>query len=581
MNQIKIGQIGKGSFGKKILSKLNNMKNISIDWVCGSQDKWWKQEKVDWVIIASPNEFHYEQAKHFLENNTNVFCEKPGTLCSKSLKELIQISKDNGLYFYIDDVLIYEEPIPQNNFIYKKWGGLSANIIDRMAYHHFYLIFDSVKDLINTSPTSINVIENKINHKIFELYFNNYRYNFEYNFNWHKPKVHNLKPQYIGDALEKMLSHVLLGNVNFDLNLQRSLFATNVSEYVKKELYGKCAVVGAGIYGITAATKLRTKGFEVDLFEAEDDILKAASGINQYRIHRGYHYPRSLDTIKSCKDNEQSFIKYYNQSILDRNSKHYYSIATKDSLTTAEQYLTVLDKAGLEWKIADTLPNCDLTIETKETFYNPTKLKEICYNRIIGNGINLKVNTRVKENLTGYKYNIHATYSSLNSLTDKKQDYQFELCEKPLFKLPPQYKNKSLVIMDGPFMCFDPYEDTDYHLGGNVVHAIHVRNIGKKPEIPPSYKRYINKGIIKKPKYTNVDRFIESAKKFFPEIEQAKHLGSMFTIRTVLPYKEDTDERPTIVNKQDNNIVLFSGKIGNCVEASNRIEEIINNEVKK
>ena len=29
----------------------------------------------------------------------------------------------------------------------------------------------------------------------------------------------------------------------------------------------------------------------------EDDIMKAASGINQYRIHRGYHYPRSFETI--------------------------------------------------------------------------------------------------------------------------------------------------------------------------------------------------------------------------------------------------------------------------------------------
>ena len=570
---IKVGQIGEGSFGKKILSKLKSIDNVFVEWVCNSHNKWWKQEKVDWVIIATPNEFHYEQAKYFLENNINVFCEKPGTLCSKSLKELIQISKNNNLYFYIDDVLIYEESTPQSSFIYKKWGGLSVNIIDRMAYHHFYLIFDKLKD---TTPLKISIIKNKISHKIFELTFTDLKYKFEYDFNWHKPKIHNIKPQYNGDALEKMLTHVLYGIADFDLNLQRSLFATKISEYVKKELYGKCAVVGAGIYGITAATKLKTKGFEVDLFEAEDDILKAASGINQYRIHRGYHYPRSLDTIKSCKDNEQSFIKYYNQSILDRNSKHYYSIATEDSLTTAEQYLTVLDKAGLEWEITDTLPNCDLTIETKETFYNPDILKNICHNRIMGNGINLKTNTRIKEKLTGYKFNIHATYSALNNLTNKKQKYQFELCEKPLFQLPKRYKNKSLVIMDGPFMCFDPYADTDYHLGGNVVHAIHVRNIGEKPEIPPPYKRYINKGIIKKPKYTNVSRFIESAKKFFPDIEQAKHLGSMYTIRTVLPYKDKTDERPTIVDKQDNNIVLFSGKIGNCVEAANKIEEIIN-----
>ena len=135
--------------------------------------------------------------------------------------------------------------------------------------------------------------------------------------------------------------------------------------------------------------------------------------------------------------------------------------------------------------------------------------------------------------------------------------------------------------MDGPFMCFDPFANTEYHLGCNVVHAIHVRNIGEKPEIPPAYKKYLNKGIIKKPKYTNVNRFIESAKKYFPDIESAEHLGSMYTIRTVLPNKDNTDERPTIVSKQNNNFILFSGKIGNCVEAANKIEELINNESNK
>tara|TARA_R110001583_G_scaffold90811_1_gene232806 strand:+ start:4827 stop:6599 length:1773 start_codon:yes stop_codon:yes gene_type:complete len=570
----KVGQIGKGSFGKKILSKLNNISNISIEWVCGSQDKWWKQEKVDWVIVASPNEFHYEQVKYFLENNTNVFCEKPGTLCSNSLKELIKISKNNNLHFYIDDVLIYENILPQNDFVYKKWGGSSDNIIDRMAYHHFYLIYNKCKNY-KLSDFKINIIKNEKTHKSFELGVKHDTYKFEYDFGWHKPKTHNISPQYNEDALEKMLTHILLGKADFTLNTQRSLFATEISEYVKKELYGKCSVVGAGIYGITAAIKLKTKGFEVDLFEAEDDILKAASGINQYRIHRGYHYPRSLDTIKSCKDNEPSFIKYYNRSIIRKND-HYYSIAKEDSLVSPEQYLVTLDKMGLEWKITETTPNCDLTIQVNEKLYDPKVLKNICYNRIKGNGINLILNNRIKNQLTGYKYNIHSTYSSLNDLTQKKQDYQFELCEKPLFKLPKQYKNKSIVIMDGPFMCFDPYSDTEYHLGGNVVHAIHIRNIGEKPEIPSVYKKYLNKGIIKNPKYTNVDRFIESSKKFFPEIEQSKHLGSMYTIRTVLPNMDNTDERPTIVDKQGNNITLFSGKIGNCVEAANKIEEIIN-----
>ena len=570
---VKIGQIGNGRFGKKIISKIKNISEVNIEWISNSQDKWWEQKKVDWVIISSPNEYHYEQSKYFLENNTNVFCEKPGTLSSNSLKELIELSQKNNLCFYIDDVLIYENIKHTNKFIYKKWGGLESNPIDRMAYHHFYLIYD---DVVNCSLKNIEIIKNNPNNVSFKINYpqENKNYYFEYDFNWYKDKIHNIEPQFEGDALQQMLNLVLKKEVNFELNLKRSLFATKISEEVKSQLYGKCAVIGGGIYGCTAAIKLRNRGFDVDLYEKEKNILMAASGINQYRVHRGYHYPRSLKTIKSCKNNEFSFIKNYQRSILT-NNKHYYSIASEESLTTPEEYLSVLDKMKLEWKIVDTLPNCDLTIEVNEKLYDPNILRKICLERLKGNGVNLILNKKAKK-LKGYNYTIYSTYSSLNDFTDKKSNYQFELCEKPILKLPEQYQNKSIVIMDGPFLCFDPFGNTGYHLGGNVVHAIHVRNIGDKPEIPQSYKTYLNKGIIKNPKYTNIDRFIESAKKYFPEIEKSEHLGSMYTIRTVLPHKDNTDERPTIVTKHDNNFILFSGKVGNCVEAAEKIINLIN-----
>lgn len=57
-------------------------------------------------------------------------------------------------------------------------------------------------------------------------------------------------------------------------------------------------------------------------------------------------------------------------------------------------------------------------------------------------------------------------------------------------------------------------------------------------------------------------------------------MGSMYTIRTVLPNKDKTDERPTIVTKQNNDFILFSGKIGNCIEAADEVIRLIENEVK-
>ena len=63
----------------------------------------------------------------------------------------------------------------------------------------------------------------------------------------------------------------------------------------------KIAVAGAGIYGATAAIRLAEHGHQVHLFDPLG-LLRAASAINQYRVHAGYHYPRSPETISEITD---------------------------------------------------------------------------------------------------------------------------------------------------------------------------------------------------------------------------------------------------------------------------------------
>ena len=205
------------------------------------------------------------------------------------------------------------------------------------------------------------------------------------------------------------------------------------------------------------------------------------------------------------------------------------------------------------------------------------KLRDICLNRIKSCNINLKLNTKINsiDDLSSYKFKVIATYSSINDFETENKDYQFGLCEKPIFLLPKRYQNKSIVIMDGPFMCFDPYGLTKYHVGGNVVHAIHNSNVGKTPKIPAEFFEYIC-GIIKNPKITKVSNLLIQLRFFFPEIDQAKHIGSMYTIRTVLPYKEKTDARPTIgISKE---ILLFysAEKLGIVLQQLRKLSIIFN-----
>jgi hypothetical protein len=111
---------------------------------------------------------------------------------------------------------------------------------------------------------------------------------------------------------------------------------------------------------------------------------------------------------------------------------------------------------------------------------------------------------------------------------------------------------------------------------GNVVHAIHKCNTGHAPIIPKAFRTLLNHGVIKNPPVTNFKKFIDAAKYFMPDIINAKHIGSMYTVRTVLPNVDKTDERPTFVYRVNDKIInVFSGKIGNSVQAAIDTLEIV------
>src|SRR5690606_6359859 len=57
------------------------------------------KDDIDAVYIASPHEFHYEQAKRALLSGKNVLCEKPVTLDSERLENLLKLAKEKELVF--------------------------------------------------------------------------------------------------------------------------------------------------------------------------------------------------------------------------------------------------------------------------------------------------------------------------------------------------------------------------------------------------------------------------------------------------------------------------------------------------
>lgn len=320
----------------------------------------------------------------------------------------------------------------------------------------------------------------------------------------------------------------------------------------------------------------------MELFEKNADLLMAASQTNQYRLHRGYHYPRSIETAVSCRDDESSFRSEYAEAVLDR-FEHFFAISRDNSLTSASQYLDFLELIDLEYRL--TTPSflknetLDVCIRAKESLFDHNILRKLVWHKLNNNDVVIHLGREaLPSDLEDFDFIVIATYAALNDFLpqDKQQSYQFEVCEKLVLNLPHQLSGKSVVIMDGGFMCINPMGTSGLSVMGHVVHAIHHRNVGLAPEIPEHLKPYLNSGIVLDPQVTKAGLFLESAKTYFQGIEDVKHVGSMFVVRTVLPGADDTDARPTVVKKVSDRIVtVFSGKIGTCVHAADEVVSLI------
>ena len=563
----KVSLIGHGKWGAVIDNAINGLKYIN----------WVDSKDADWIILSTPNDLHYEQVSYWLAQKKNVFCEKPLTLTYESSKELYDFADTMGVKLYVDDVFTWRDDYDiyddVNHFVWTKPNQKDKNYIDRLAYHHFMM-------WVGDTDFEIEDITGEPNDFKVELQDGRTA---EFFYGDSSQVVHFVNNEDLtnnqNNPLRTMFEFLFSNSGDYELNRKLTLNATKISEQVKKTLSPKALVVGGGIFGTTAAVALANDGHQVELHEELEDVMMAASDVNQYRLHKGYHYPRSKETAQECLEGLKTFKRKYERSVVNGDIEHYYAIASEDSKVSEFEYLAFLDDMKLPYTRVKPLPNTDVTIKVEEELFDNYKLYEAVRDKLWSSGVEvLKNKTTTKDDFKGFDIVVIATYSKLNDLLDKKKRYQYELCEKPVVRLPRKYQGKSIVIMDGPFMCLDPYGDRN-HVLGNVKHAIHTWNEGTEAFWPHRYTKYLNKGVIENPKHTKIDKFIETGKKFFKDFDKLKHIGSMYTIRTVLTNRDHDDARPTLVNHEGGNVYsLFSGKIDTCVDAANELIRRINND---
>ena len=334
----------------------------------------------------------------------------------------------------------------------------------------------------------------------------------------------------------------------------------------------KIAVIGSGFYGSTIALLL-SKDHEVELYEKENTIFNGASSSNQFRFHSGYHYPRSQKTVNEINKSKDDFISFFGKKIFEK-TINYYPVA-KGGKINFKNYEKFLKKNKLPYKKID-LFNKVLSIEnsilTNEKILNFFKTKKFLLKNIKKKNIKLILNKEFKKKyLVKYDKIIVATYSNnnrvLNSLGVKNlKIFKYQLVEKIVIKLPKKYKKKSFVVIDGDFVCVDPYLGTNYHLLSDVKLSKLETVISKFPRFKSYKSKFLNKGIIKNINISKFYSFINRSSKYLPFLKNSKYIGSMYVVRALKKNVEMTDERTSSVYFHNKKIIsIFSGKWNNCI----------------
>jgi glycine/D-amino acid oxidase-like deaminating enzyme len=336
------------------------------------------------------------------------------------------------------------------------------------------------------------------------------------------------------------------------------------------------AVVGAGIYGTTAAVRVAESGHDTHLFDPLG-VLNAASTINQYRIHAGYHYPRSPETIAEVQEARAEFIEEFRPAIVS-GARHLYAIPHEGSRTEPDEYEAVMAHHGLalrscrpEWMNFEFIARC---YEVEEQTYDPDILRSVIEERLVRAGVRVTRSVFTETMRSQFDIVVYATYG-LGPSRAHFDIAKYQVAEKILIELPPVLRHVALVVVDGPFTAFDPYGGSHRSLFGSARHTNHFTTTDPEEPIPEHFRDVLNGTEFVPWAHTHFEEMRAEGMLTAPAVAQARYIGSRLTLRVV---EDDPTGDRRILHVRDScrgEIHIFSGKVVSAVKAARLVCERI------
>ena len=343
-------------------------------------------------------------------------------------------------------------------------------------------------------------------------------------------------------------------------------------------------IIGAGFYGCFIAKKISEnfKNFEIEVFEKNNSLITEAGKNNQYRLHLGFHYPRSVQTIKQTQEGSKIFIKEF-KNFISKPKKNIYLIHKK-SLTSFSKYKNRFKKLNVNFreinlKQIDFLKNKKMyqgAINTNEQVILIDKLLP-WLRKIIKKKCKVHLNSQIKKinskkgeifdinnNVKKFDYIINTTYTNPNLGLRKKYKIKYEIAA--MVKIKNTLKNTAITIMDGPFVSIYPRNNSEASISSVKYTPI------KKFRNLTSLKKYLK--YAKKNKKIFEKKIINHSKKFFNNKVKIVNRGIVLAPKVKI-LNDKLSERVSLVKQNHKTFSILCGKLDAAPLAFKKIKKFI------
>jgi hypothetical protein len=343
-------------------------------------------------------------------------------------------------------------------------------------------------------------------------------------------------------------------------------------------------IIGGGFYGCYISKKIKEnfKDIDIEIYEKNSSLISEAGKNNQYRLHLGFHYPRSIETIKQTQEGSKIFINEF-KKFISKTKKNIYLIH-KNSLVDFKSYKKIFKKKKIYFKeinlkninFLKNIHNYEGAINTNEKVILMDQLIPFLKKNIKKNcKINLNNEIKKINSKKGEIYNrdnqikkfdliINTTYTNPNLGAKKKFKLKYEIAG--MVKIKNTLKNTAITIMDGQFVSIYPRNQSEASISSVKFTPI------KKFRQLKDLNKYLK--LAKKNKIEIEKKIINHSKIFFNDKLKIINKGLILAPK-VKVLNDKRSERFTSLRKNHKTLNVLCGKLDAAPLIYKKIQKII------